>query len=126
MFDDIDESELGESEPDPKLSMQQKKESFFESRIPSTMDRAKADADAAKKALSDYLVSEERKQRTAELEKKNSLDRMIADLFSGALDRYRPEVIRDEKEEQLRQASANADRALQTDQDSKPFQQAVS
>ena len=112
----------GESEPDPKLSMQQKKESFFESRIPSTMDRAKADADAAKKALSDYLVSEERKQRTAELEKKNSLDRMIADLFSGALDLYRPEVIRDEKEEQLRQASANADRALQTAQESKELE----
>ena len=69
---------------------------------------AEARAAGAKKAFEDYMGSDERKQRTAEQQKKQEQNRFIQHLLTGTSDIMQPEIIQDDKETQLRKASEDA------------------
>ena len=69
---------------------------------------AEARAAEAKKAFEDYMGSDERKQRTAEQQKKQEQNRFIQHLLTGTSDIMQPEIIQDDKETQLRKASEDA------------------
>ena len=69
---------------------------------------AEARAAEAKKAFEDYMGSDERKQRTAEQQKKQEQNRFILHLLTGTSDIMQPEIIQDDKETQLRKASEDA------------------
>ena len=72
------------------------------------VEEAEAKAAGAKKAFDDYMISDERKQRTAEQQKKQEQNRFIQHLLTGTSDIMQPEIIQDDKETQLRKASEDA------------------
>lgn len=70
--------------------------------------QAESRAARAKKDFEDYMGSDERKQRTAEQQKKQEQNRFLQHLLTGTSDIMQPEIIRDDKEIQLRKASEEA------------------
>lgn len=70
--------------------------------------QAESRAARAKKDFEDYMGSDERKQRTAEQQKKQEQNRFLQHLFAGNSDIMQPEIIQDDKEIQLRKASEEA------------------
>lgn len=83
----------------------------------SAVTLAKQKANAAKKELENYLSSDEYKQRTAEREKKLVQDRAIKQLMTGIVDLQEPQLVKDEKEDQLRAAADLAQRDAKDAQD---------
>lgn len=83
----------------------------------STVTLAKQKENAAKKELEDYLSSDEYKQRTAERERKLIQDRVIKQLMTGIVDMQEPQIVKDEKEDQLRAAADLAQRDAKDAQD---------
>lgn len=76
-------------------------------RIAQTKQQVRTEAEETKTALSTYMQSDERKQKE-EAHKKQELSRFTQQLLGGNADIMQPQMLRDEKEAQLRKEADKA------------------
>ncbi len=76
-------------------------------RKEKTKQQVKTEAEETKTALSTYMQSDERKQKE-EAHKKQELSRFTQQLLGGNADIMQPQILRDEKEAQLRKEADKA------------------